>query len=144
MSHEDCLFCGIVAGTVPSTRVDEDERTVSFMDVNPATEGHLLVVPRAHSRDLLEIAPEDLAACALTAQRLAGRAVEVLGAAGVNLLNCCGAAAWQTIFHFHLHVVPRYDDPTGARDALSLPWVPTPGDPDRIGAVGERLRGARA
>ncbi len=137
---DDCLFCGIVAGTIASARVDEDERTVSFMDINPASEGHLLVVPRAHSRDLLDIPPDDLAACALAAQRLAGRAVGALGADGVNLLNCCGEAAWQTVFHFHLHVVPRYvDDP--ARDALSLPWVPTPGDPEAIRATAERLRG---
>ena len=137
---DDCLFCGIVSGDVASARVDEDERTVAFMDINPASEGHLLVVPRAHSRDLLDIDPDDLAACAVAAQRVAARAVERLGADGVNLLNCCGEAAWQTVFHFHLHVVPRYvDDP--ARDALSLPWVPTPGDPDAIRATAERLRG---
>ena len=132
---DSCLFCAIVAGTIPSTRVDEDERTVSFMDINPATDGHLLVVPRAHAVDLT-----DLAACALTAQRLARRQLEVLGADGVNLLNCTGEAAWQSVFHFHLHVVPRYaDDP--ARDGLSLPWTPTPGDPDAIGATGRALQG---
>ncbi|GAA5142152.1 HIT family protein [Nocardioides marinquilinus] len=135
----DCLFCGIVAGTVPSQRVDEDERTVSFMDINPATEGHLLVVPRAHARDLLDAEPDDLAACARTAQRLAARVVERLGADGVNLLSCCGEVAWQTVFHLHLHVVPRYaGDP--ARDDLTLPWVPTPGDAAVIAATAERLR----
>ncbi|WP_340538971.1 HIT family protein [Nocardioides sp. GXZ039] len=141
MSHEDCLFCGIVEGTIPSVRVAEDERTVSFMDINPATEGHVLVIPRAHSKDLLEIAPEDLAACAVAAQQMAGRAVDVLGASGVNLLNCCGASAWQTVYHFHFHVVPRYDDD---RDQLTLPWIPTPGDPDQIAETGARLRGDEA
>ncbi len=134
----DCLFCGIAAGDVPSTRVDEDERTVAFMDINPASEGHLLVVPRAHSRDLLDIEADDLTACALAAQRLAGQVVERLGADGVNLLHCCGSAAWQTVFHFHLHVVPRYVD-APARDSLRLPWVPTPGDPDVIAAAADRL-----
>jgi histidine triad (HIT) family protein len=132
----DCLFCKIVAGEVPSTRVDEDERTVAFMDINPATRGHALVVPRAHSRDLLDVPDEDLAACGAAARRLARRASERLGADGVNLLNSCGRAAWQTVFHFHVHVIPRYDD-----DPLRLPWVPGPGDADEIAAAAEALRG---
>lgn len=132
---DGCLFCGIVAGEVPSTRIDEDERTVAFMDINPANPGHALVVPRAHARDLHDIDPEDLAACAVTAQRVAARARDRLGADGVNLLNSCGEAAWQTVFHFHVHVIPRYAD-----DPLRLPWVPGPGDPDEIRATGEKLR----
>ncbi len=131
-----CLFCKIVAGELPSTRVDEDERTVAFLDIAPATRGHALVVPRAHARDLLEIAPEDLEACAVAAQRVARRMGERLGAAGVNLLNSCGEAAWQTVFHFHVHVIPRYAD-----DPLRLPWVPGPGDADAIAAAGAALRG---
>jgi histidine triad (HIT) family protein len=105
------------------------------MDINPGTRGHALVVPRNHARDLHDIDPEDLAAVASAGQRLAARQRDVLGTAGVNLLNACGAAAWQTVFHFHLHVVPRY-----AEDGLRLPWVPTPGDPDDIAAAGEELR----
>ena len=130
----DCLFCKIVAGEIPSTQVDSDERTVSFMDINPATRGHLLVVPREHSRDLLEIDRKDLAACAIAASRMAARAKERLGADGVNLLNSCGRAAWQTVFHFHVHVIPRYDD-----DPLRLPWVPGPGDSDEIAAAAREL-----
>ena len=137
----DCVFCGIVAGDLPATRIDEDERTLTFLDINPASEGHSLVVPKAHARDLLDIDPTDLAACAVAAQRVAARSVERLGADGVNLVNCCGEAAWQTVFHFHLHVVPRYaEDP--ARDTLQLPWVPTPGDPAALAAVGARLGSA--
>ncbi len=132
----DCIFCRIVAGELPSIRVDEDERTVAFLDIAPATRGHTLVIPRAHARDLLEVAPEDLAACAATAQRVAARMGERLGAVGVNLLNSCGAAAWQTVFHFHVHVVPRYAD-----DPLRLPWIPEPGDADDIAAAGAALRG---
>lgn len=136
----DCLFCGIVAGDIPSTRVFEDDRTVAFMDINPGSFGHALVVPKQHARDLLEIDADELAACARTAQELARRAVDRLGADGVNLLNCCGGAAWQTVFHFHLHVIPRYaDDP--ARDHLQLPWVPAPGAPDDIAAAARLLQG---
>jgi histidine triad (HIT) family protein len=130
----DCLFCKIVAGEVPSTRVDEDERTVAFMDINPATRGHVLVVPREHSTDLHDVGAADLAACMRTAQRLAGRIRDRLGADGVNLLNSCGRAAWQTVFHFHVHVIPRY-----ANDPLRLPWVPGPGDRDEIAAAADAL-----
>src|SRR6478672_677202 len=137
---DDCLFCRIVRGDIPARIVREDERTVAFMDINPATRGHCLVIPRAHAADVTEIDADDLAACALAAQDLAGRALDRLGADGVNLMNSCRSAAWQTVFHFHVHVIPRYaGDPT--RDRLSLPWVPTPGHPDAIAAAAERLRG---
>jgi histidine triad (HIT) family protein len=133
---EDCLFCGIIAGDIPGQIVDSDEKTVAFMDINPATKGHALVVPRTHSADLIEISPEDLSATAIAAQRLAKRMKGVLDADGINVINACGAAAWQTVFHFHLHVIPRYTD-----DPLKLPWVPEPGDADEIAATAEELRG---
>jgi histidine triad (HIT) family protein len=134
----ECIFCRIVAGEVPSTRVDEDERTVAFMDVNPATRGHVLVVPREHAPDLLSVGVEDLAACAAMAQRIAARQRERLGADGINLLNSCGSAAWQTVFHFHVHVIPRYH-----ADPLRLPWTPAPGDRDEIAAAARELQSAR-
>jgi histidine triad (HIT) family protein len=136
MADPDCLFCGIVAGTIPSETIDSDERTVSFMDINPATPGHALVVPREHSADLMEIGDQDLTATVLASQRLARHMKDVLGTEGINLINACGAAAWQTVFHFHIHVVPRYED-----DPLKLPWVPEPGDREEIAAVARRLRG---
>ena len=135
MRDPDCLFCKIIAGEIPGQIVAEDERTVAFMDINPGTRGHLLVVPREHSVDVLETEPEDLKATILTAQRMARQVSERLGADGVNLLNCCGSAAWQTVFHLHIHVIPRYAD-----DPLRLPWIPAPGDPDEIAAVAEELR----
>jgi histidine triad (HIT) family protein len=134
MQDPDCLFCKIVAGELPATVVREDERTVAFMDLNPATRGHLLVVPRAHSTDLLEIGQEDLAACAAAAKALAALVSERLGTDGVNVINSCGRAAWQTVFHFHLHVIPRY-----AADPLRLPWTPAPGDRDEIAAAAAEL-----
>ncbi|HEY2216889.1 MAG TPA: HIT domain-containing protein, partial [Solirubrobacteraceae bacterium] len=87
MAEQDCIFCKIIAGELPSSIVDEDERTVSFMDIAPATRGHALVIPREHSADLLSIGEQDLTAVTLAAQRLARRAKERLGADGVNLLN---------------------------------------------------------
>ena len=135
MSDPDCIFCKIIAGELPAQILDQDERTVTFMDISPATRGHALVVPRRHSRNLLEIEPEDLEATVLAAQRLARNVGERLGADGVNLMNSSGSAAWQTVFHFHMHVIPRY-----AGDPLRLPWTPAPGDADEIAEAAQALR----
>ena len=134
MADPDCIFCKIVAGDLPATIVDEDERTLSFMDISPATRGHALVIPRAHAPDLLSVDGEDLEAVALACRRLAVRAKERLGADGVNLINSCGAMAWQTVFHFHVHVIPRYEG-----DPLRLPWVPAPGNPEEIAGAAQEL-----
>jgi histidine triad (HIT) family protein len=132
----DCLFCGIVAGEVPAEIVDSDEHTVAFMDINPATRGHALVVPRVHSRDLLEIADDDLQRTILAARRLARRIDATLEPDGFNLLNATRPAAWQSVFHFHMHVIPRYDD-----DPLKLPWIPREAEPQEIARVADRIRG---
>ncbi len=134
MRDPDCIFCKIVAGELPATIVGEDERTISFLDIAPATRGHALVIPREHSADLLGIDAEDLAAVGLAAQRLATRVKQHLGADGVNLLNSCGAVAFQSVFHFHMHVIPRYEG-----DSLRLPWVPSPGDSAEIAAAAQEL-----
>ena len=131
----DCLFCRIIAGDVPSVRVHEDERTVAFMDIAPATRGHLLVVPRTHADDLHDIDPADLAACVTTAKTLAARLRDRLAADGINLLNSSGAAAWQSVGHFHMHVIPRY-----AGDPLVLPWKPAPADAEDLAEAGATLR----
>ncbi|HPE11685.1 MAG: HIT family protein [Actinobacteria bacterium] len=131
-----CIFCAIVAGDLPSHQIAETDRALAFMDINPATRGHALVIPKKHAADLIEIAPDELAACSALAQDIAGRALDRLGADGVNLVNACGVAAWQTVFHFHIHVVPRY----AGRDGLEMPWIPTPGDPVEIAEAGALLR----
>ena len=133
---EDCIFCKIVAGELPAEIVDSDEHTVAFMDINPATRGHALVIPRTHSSDLLDISDEDLERTMVAARRLAAKMEETLAPAGFNILNACRPAAWQTVFHYHLHVVPRYDD-----DPLKLPWVPRGADAAQIAAVATEIRG---
>ena len=132
---DDCIFCKIAAGELPAEVVQEDEHTLAFMDINLWTRGHALVIPRNHSTDLLEIADDDLACANAAAKRLAGRMKEKLGADGVNLLNSCGQAAWQTVFHFHVHVIPRYED-----DPLQLPTRPREADKDDLAAVAAELR----
>ena len=133
---DDCIFCKIVAGELPSERVDEDEHTVAFMDINPWTRGHALVVPRNHSRNLYEIEEDDLLHSAVASKRLALRMRDRLRCDGVNLINACEAAAWQTVFHFHVHVVPRF---TG--DPLRVPVRPQQADTDELAAVAAELRG---
>jgi histidine triad (HIT) family protein len=133
---DDCIFCAIAKGEGPATIVAEDDRTVAFMDIMPATRGHLLVIPRAHYRDLLSVDEADLDATVNAAKAMAQRINDRLEPDGVNLLNSCGRAAWQTVFHFHIHVIPRYDD-----DPLELPWVPREGDMEEIKRTGELLAG---
>jgi histidine triad (HIT) family protein len=136
MADDDCIFCKIAAGEAPAEIVQEDEHTVAFMDLNPWTRGHALVIPRRHSRNLYDIGHEDLDRTMEGAKRLALRARDALGCDGVNLINSCEPAAWQTVFHFHVHVIPRYDT-----DPLRLPWVPAPGDRDEIAATAQELTG---
>ena len=133
---DDCVFCGIVAGNIPCAKVTEDATTFAFMDIDPGSDGHLLVVPKRHSADLFEIPDDDLTATTLAARRIARAVLSNLGADGVNLLNCSGAAAWQTVFHFHLHLIPRYRDKT--KDRLELPFEPGP--PSDADAIAERAR----
>ena len=132
---EHCIFCSILAGELPAEMVDEDDRTAAFMDINPWTRGHAVVIPRAHSKNLYEIEEGDLGATMAAARRLALRMKERLGCDGVNLLNSCEPAAWQTIPHFHVHVIPRYED-----DPLELPTRPTRAGDDELADVARELR----
>ena len=133
---DDCIFCKIVAGDLPAHKVQEDEHTIAFMDLNPWTRGHALVVPRRHSRNLYDVEDEDLERVAVAAKRLAVTMRDRLRCDGVNLLNCCEAAAWQTVFHTHIHVIPRYDG-----DPLQLPVRPQEAQQDELAAVAADLRG---
>jgi histidine triad (HIT) family protein len=135
MTEPDCIFCQIVAGELPAQIVAQDERTISFMDIFPGAAGHALVIPRTHVRNIYEVEPEDLTAVMLAAQRLAVRVRDRLGADGVNLVNSCEPAAGQTVFHFHVHVLPRYEN-----DSLRMMWHPAPGDADEIARLAEELR----
>lgn len=136
---DNCIFCGIVAGEVPGQVVDSDEDTIAFMDINPATRGHALVIPRAHAEDLFEVSDQDLQRTMVAARRLARKMESALDPDGFNVLNACRRAAWQTVFHYHLHVIPRYED-----DPLKLPWVPRGAPEGEIAAIAEQIRSAEA
>lgn len=132
---EDCIFCKIVAGEIPSHKIDQDDLTLSFMDINPWTRGHALVIPKRHSRNVYDIEHEDLAATAASAQRLAVRMRDRLDCDGINLLNSTEPAAMQTVFHFHMHVIPRYHG-----DPLRLPAHPQPAEHEELAELAETLR----
>jgi|SRR4051794_12109986 histidine triad (HIT) family protein len=132
---DDCIFCAIAERSAPAEVVQADSHTIAFLDINPATRGHTLVIPRAHSDNLLDVTDDDLHRVASMAKAIAARMPSVLGADGVNLLNSCGTAAWQTVHHFHMHVIPRYDN-----DPLKLPWIPGPPEADELAQIAEDLR----
>jgi histidine triad (HIT) family protein len=136
VADDDCIFCAIASGEGPGEIVQEDEHTVAFMDINPWTRGHALVIPRKHARNIFEIEDEELAHVMAAVKRLATRIRENLDADGINLLNSAEPAAWQTVFHFHVHVIPRYED-----DPLQLPGKPMDVDQDELKHVADEIRG---
>jgi len=136
MSHDpDCIFCKIIQGEIPSFTIYEDDESLSFMDINPASEGHALVIPKEHAADVHAVSDAAIAATVLTAKKVATAIEKTLGPDGINLVQCNGAAAAQSIFHFHMHVLPRREG-----DDLKLNWGLKPGDMEAIGALAERIR----
>ena len=131
----DCVFCKIVAGEIPSFKLFEDDATLAFMDINPANEGHALVIPKEHSADLYSISDESLANTVATAKKVASALSRVLNPDGLNLVQCNGPAAAQSVMHFHVHVLPRVKD-----DRLAMNWGLKLGDIDAIGRLAERIR----
>jgi len=137
VSTAECIFCGIVARNVPSTIVREDERTLSFLTIEPATEGHTLVVPKRHARNLFDIGLTDLAAVATAAQEIALWQRERLGCDGVTTYQANESVGFQTVFHYHVHVVPRYPG-----DRIANAWHDVPRvEPAELRRVAARLRG---
>ena len=131
----DCVFCKIRDGQIPSMKIDEDERTLTFMDINPLNSGHCLVVTKAHAATLFDADVQDLEAAIAAAKRVATGIQEALKPDGLNVLQANGAAAFQSVFHFHLHLIPRWN-----KDGKGFDWTPVPGDRAQIIAVGERVR----
>ncbi len=131
----DCIFCKIVAGEIPCFKIYEDDDTLAFMDINPANDGHALVIPKVHADTLHSASDAAVAATVTSAKKVAAAVDKTLAPPGLNLLQCNGAAAAQSVLHFHMHVLPRRDG-----DDLKLNWGLQPGDMDAIGALAERIR----
>ncbi|MHB8513559.1 MAG: HIT family protein [Actinomycetota bacterium] len=139
---EDCIFCAIVEGKAPSFRVYEDDSAIAFLDINPAVEGHTLVIPRKHARDLWEISEDEAAATMIASVRVAGQLRRALKPAGINIVHATGAVAFQSVFHFHLHLIPR-----NAGDPIKPPWSLHERsfgfDRNALQELAEKIRGAR-
>ena len=133
MKNNDCIFCKIANGEIPSRTLYEDEAFRAILDLNPATRGHALIIPKDHASDLHELPEESAGAVMVLAKRLAALMNERLHCDGLNLVQNNGQAAGQTVAHFHLHLIPRY-----VNDGQTLGWVPgeaTPEDLDEVKRV---------
>ena len=133
----DCVFCKIRDGELPSMRVYEDDRTLVIMDINPLTSGHCLVIVKTHAPTLWDADPEDLQAAITAAQTVAVALKTAVKPDGLNMLQANGAAAFQSVPHYHLHLIPRWNN-----DGKGFDWPVMPGDRAQIQAIGERLREA--
>jgi histidine triad (HIT) family protein len=134
---DSCVFCAIVAGRAPAIEVYEDEHTMAFMDINPATRGHVLVIPKRHARDLLDVSEEDLQHVMRTVQCMARAVDQALQPDGVNLIQANRIAAFQSVYHFHVHVIPRW-----LGDGIAPPWRHAPGDPEVLRELSAKIKAA--
>ena len=107
-SDPDCIFCEIIAGEIPCFKIYEDDDTLAFMDINPANEGHALVIPKEHAENVHSVSDDAIAATVITAKKVAAAVDKTLNPQGLNLLQCNGPAAAQSVLHFHMHVLPRW------------------------------------
>lgn len=130
----DCVFCRIVAGGLPAHRLFEDERVLAFLDIQPGTPGHALVIPKAHAESFFDLVAADRDAVFAAAQRLASALMAETGAEGLNLHQSNGAAAGQVVPHFHLHLLPRRRG-----DGLRGPWTPGTAAAEELAGLAERI-----
>jgi histidine triad (HIT) family protein len=133
----DCVFCKIRDGAIPSKKIYEDDATLAFMDINPLNPGHCLVVTKRHAATIWDAEVADLQAAIATAQKIAIALVTAVKPDGLNMLQANGAAAFQSVAHFHLHLIPRW-----VRDGKGFDWKLVPGDRAQIATVGDRVRAA--
>ncbi|GAA4532970.1 HIT family protein [Nonomuraea ferruginea] len=135
MTANACVFCRIIAGDELSQTIHEDDNAIAFLDIAQVTKGHSLVVPRKHHTDLSEISPDEAAQVMRTAVHVSRRLTQALGAPGINLWHASGETAWQSVFHFHIHVVPRY-----TLTDLAPPWTETESPLESLAGLAEEIR----
>ncbi|CAB5154014.1 Histidine triad (HIT) nucleotide-binding protein, similarity with At5g48545 and yeast YDL125C (HNT1) [Olavius algarvensis associated proteobacterium Delta 3] len=136
---DDCIFCKIVRGEIPSFKVYEDDKVFAFADINPILEGHTLIIPKAHAENLWDISDDDLTAIHRASKKIAGGIREVLDPAGIACLQLNGRAVNQVVMHYHFHLIPRKaDDP----ELTMTAWELVPGDMEQIKAVSEKIAAA--
>ena len=133
----DCVFCKIRDGQIPSAKLYEDERTFAIMDINPLNPGHALVVIKAHAPTIFDADPADLGAAIAAAKKVGAAVKDAMKAEGLNIMQANGAAAFQSVPHLHLHLIPRF---TG--DGKGFDWTLVPGQRDEILAHAARIKSA--
>lgn len=134
--RDDCIFCKIAAGEIPSLKVYEDDRVLGFMDIMPLSKGHLLVIPKEHFESIGEIDPELYGHIALTICRLSRAVQESFAPDGLNVQQLNGEAANQVVPHVHMHLVPRWRG-----DGITISdWEPVPGEMEEIAANAEEIK----
>lgn len=131
--NNNCVFCAIAAGEIPSFKVYEDEVVVAYLDINPFSKGHTLVIPKVHSPNLIDTPDDILSAVIVRVKKVAAHLKQALAADGFNILQNNGAAAGQTVMHLHFHIVPRYG-------TEPIAFESKPGDMNELKALAERLR----
>jgi len=137
----DCIFCKIIEGSIPSAKIYEDEHVYAFMDIMPVTKGHVLLIPKQHIENLYEFTEEQASRLFAAAPKIANALKDEFKPAGMNLLQNNGASAGQSVFHFHLHFIPRYDETDGFQ--LSS-WTPKTGEftTETIKVMAEKIENA--
>ena len=134
MREADCIFCKLANGVFPTNSIYEDDKFNVILDNGPATKGHALILPKEHADDLFEL-PDDTAAEAFKlAKKLGKHIMETLGADGLNVVQNNGEAAGQTVRHFHLHLIPRYNN-----DGQKIQWEPTSPSSEELAKIKEEL-----
>jgi len=136
---EDCIFCKIIKGEIPSFKVYEDDKVFAFEDINPISDGHTLIIPKKHAENLWEIPGEDLTAVHLASKKIIQAVKEALNPTGVALLQLNGRGANQVVMHYHLHLVPRTSD---APELSITTWEFNEGDMDAIKQTAEKISAA--
>ena len=132
----NCVFCAIAEGEIPSFKVYEDDLVLAYLDINPFTEGHTLVIPKAHTTGLLDTPDETLAATIARVKKVAAHLKDALPCDGFNILQNNGESAGQTVRHVHFHIVPRYAKDAGAE----ISFANRKGDMEHLAALAERIR----
>ena len=132
---DKCIFCEIANHHLPANIVFEDNEVMAFADINPATKGHILVIPRKHCLNLFDIDPDLFTKVLQLARKIAKIMPDALGCSGVNLLHSAGESAWQEVMHFHLHIIPRYN-----RGELQRPFIPHSTDKNELKEIAQKIK----
>ncbi|TET95384.1 MAG: HIT domain-containing protein [Desulfobacteraceae bacterium] len=132
----ECIFCKIIDGEIPAVKVLDEELVIAFMDINPSSKGHMLVVPKRHAENIFEIPESDLAATVKAVKICAKAVKEALNAEGITILQLNGKASDQIIPHFHIHIIPRWEN-----DGLPISnWEMKPGDMKEINDIARKVK----